>query len=156
MIPTAAEKANLEKNLWKCGDQWLPIADADTYHSELLQWWRIPYERFILQTTCDRDTANLKVKRELENGFDELVRAYVQAHLVDREALAQHQDANDALMALQTLKQAFTCDVSPILATARRRAGGAIDPVAAFRASGYRDIKTHERQGQVRQTARAF
>jgi len=28
--------------------------------------------------------------------------------------------------------------------------------VAAFRASGYRDIKTRERQGQVRQTARAF
>ena len=92
----------------------------------------------------------------LVTSANELVRAYVQAHLVDREALAQHQDANDALMALQTLKQAFTSDVSPILATARRRAGGAIDPVAAFRASGYRDIKTHERQGQVRQTVRAF
>jgi L-rhamnose isomerase / sugar isomerase len=86
----------------------------------------------------------------------ELVRAYVQAHLVDRDALAHYQETNDALMALQTLKQAFTCDVSPILATARRRAGGAIDPVAAFRASGYREVKTAERQGQIRQTVRAF
>jgi L-rhamnose isomerase/sugar isomerase len=75
----------------------------------------------------------------------ELVRAYVQAHLVDREALAFHQDANDPVMALQTLKQAFTCDVSPVLAMARYRAGGAIDPVAAFRSSGYRAAKAKER-----------
>ena len=75
----------------------------------------------------------------------ELVRAYVQAHLVDREALAQHQDANDAMMALQTLKQAFTCDVSPVLAMARLRAGGAIDPVATYRAIRYRESKRRER-----------
>jgi L-rhamnose isomerase/sugar isomerase len=75
----------------------------------------------------------------------ELSRAYVQAHLVDREALSAYQEANDPLMALQTLKQAFTTDVSPILATARMRAGGAIDPIAAYRSSGYRR-KTAERR----------
>ena len=75
----------------------------------------------------------------------ELVRAFVQAHAVDREALAGYQAANDASMALQTLKQAFTTDVSPILAMARYRAGGAIDPVAAYRASGYRRRKSAER-----------
>jgi L-rhamnose isomerase/sugar isomerase len=41
-------------------------------------------------------------------------------------------------MALQTLKQAYTTDVSPILAMARVRAGGAIDPIALYRSSGYR------------------
>lgn len=86
----------------------------------------------------------------------ELVRAYVQAHLVDRGALGRYQDTNDALMALQTLKQAFTCDVSPILAMARRRAGGAIDPVAAFRESGYREAKARERRGPARSAARAI
>ncbi len=75
----------------------------------------------------------------------ELVRAYVQAHLVDREALGEYQQANDPLMALQTLKQAFTTDVGPILAMARRRAGGAIDPVGAYRSSGYRQKKSVER-----------
>ena len=75
----------------------------------------------------------------------ELVRAFVQAHLIDREALAQYQAANDAAMALQTLKQAFTTDVSPILAMARYRAGGAIDPVATYRASNYRHRKAAER-----------
>jgi len=68
----------------------------------------------------------------------EVVRAYVQAHLVDRAALAEAQANNDALRALQILKAAFRTDVSPILAAARVREGGAIDPVAAYRASGYR------------------
>jgi L-rhamnose isomerase/sugar isomerase len=75
----------------------------------------------------------------------ELVRAYVQANLVDRVALHEHQERNDALMALQTLKQAFTADVGPILAMARHRTGGAIDPVAVYRASGYRQKKAQER-----------
>ena len=48
------------------------------------------------------------------------------------------QDGCDPLMALQTLKHAFTTDVSPILAMARLRSGGAIDPLGAYRASGYR------------------
>lgn len=68
----------------------------------------------------------------------EVRRAYAQALLVDREALRGHQDANDALMATGALKAAFRTDVEPILAMARLGAGGAIDPVAAYRASDYR------------------
>jgi L-rhamnose isomerase / sugar isomerase len=68
----------------------------------------------------------------------EITRAYAQALLVDRTALAGFQDENDALMATQTLKRAFTTDVGPILARARERAGAAIDPVSAFRASAHR------------------
>jgi len=75
----------------------------------------------------------------------ELVRAFVQAHLVDRAALHEAQEGNDAIAALQLLKQAFTTDVGPILAAARHRAGGAIHPVAAYRASGYRRRKSEER-----------
>ncbi|HKP13331.1 MAG TPA: L-rhamnose catabolism isomerase [Blastocatellia bacterium] len=79
----------------------------------------------------------------------ELVRAYVQAHLVDRAALTEAQERCDPLMALATLKQAFTTDVSPILAMARARSGGAIDPVATYRASGYRQRKAEERPAQA-------
>ena len=57
----------------------------------------------------------------------EVTRAYIQAQLVDRVALAEAQDNCDALLALVTLKQAFITDVSPILAVARQRAGGALD-----------------------------
>jgi len=80
----------------------------------------------------------------------ELVRAYVQAHLVDREQLTAHQQANDALLALQSLKQAFTTDVEPILAMARHRAGGAIDPLATYRASGYRQRAAQARPATAR------
>jgi L-rhamnose isomerase/sugar isomerase len=75
----------------------------------------------------------------------EVVRAYVQAHLVDRSALRDAQERNDALLALRTLKTAFTTDVTPILGMARYRAGGAIDPVATYRTSGYRRKKADER-----------
>ncbi|KQT85094.1 L-rhamnose catabolism isomerase [Aurantimonas sp. Leaf443] len=68
----------------------------------------------------------------------EIRRAFAQALLVDRAALEAHQEASDAMMASETLKAAFRTDVEPILAEARRRAGGAIDPIAAYRASGYR------------------
>jgi L-rhamnose isomerase/sugar isomerase len=80
----------------------------------------------------------------------ELVRAYLQAHLVDRDALAHHQAGNDALLALETLKQAFRTDVEPILATARHRAGGALDPVAVFRSSGYREAAAKARPATAR------
>ena len=75
----------------------------------------------------------------------ELVRAYVQTHLVDRQELSDAQEKCDPLRALATLKQAFTTDVTPILAVARARAGGAIDPINTFRASGYRQRKAEER-----------
>jgi L-rhamnose isomerase/sugar isomerase len=76
---------------------------------------------------------------------NELVRAYVQAHLVDREALTEAQEKCDPLRALSILKQAFIADVSPILALARQRSGGAIDPISTYRASGYRSRKAQER-----------
>lgn len=68
----------------------------------------------------------------------ELQRAHAQALLVDRQALAEHQQQNDALLASQTLKRAFTTDVQPILARARLQKGAAIDPVGAYRRSNYR------------------
>jgi L-rhamnose isomerase/sugar isomerase len=75
----------------------------------------------------------------------ELQRAYVQAYLIDRAALSEAQEKSDPLRALAVLKQAFTADVAPIIAMARQRAGGAIDPLATFRASGYRQHKAEER-----------
>ena len=79
----------------------------------------------------------------------ELTRAYVQAHLIDRGALAEAQEKCDPLMALTILKQAFTTDVAPILAVARERAGGAIDPMTTYRLSAYRQRKTEERPAQA-------
>jgi L-rhamnose isomerase/sugar isomerase len=76
-------------------------------------------------------------------------RSYAQALLVDRAALDAAQDANDALMATQALKRGFETDVTPILQRVRQEAGGAIDPIGAYRASGYRQRVAMERPAVV-------
>jgi L-rhamnose isomerase / sugar isomerase len=75
----------------------------------------------------------------------EAERAYAQALIVDREALAGAQVENDVMLAHRILKAGFITDVSPILAEARLRKGGAIDPIAVYRASNYRKVKAKER-----------
>ncbi|MNL35343.1 hypothetical protein D3C87_1573710 [compost metagenome] len=85
----------------------------------------------------------------LISSANEIRRAYAQALIVDRKALDGYQHDNDALMATDTLKRAYRTDVEPILAEARRRAGGAIDPIAAYRKSGYRKKVAGERPAVV-------
>ena len=114
-----------------------------------------PFQLFLvfneLADAADRDGAAFKPSYMLDQSHNvtdpieslmqsaiEVQRAFVQAALVDRKALAGYQLDNDALQSAQALKKAFRTDVSPILAMARLRSGAAIDPVAAYRASGYR------------------
>ena len=79
----------------------------------------------------------------------EVSRAYAQALIVDRSVLSGYQAENDALMAYETLKNAFRTDVEPILAMARIETGGAIKPVAAYRMSGYRADVARKRPAVV-------
>ncbi len=84
----------------------------------------------------------------LISSANEIRRAYAQALLVDRPALENFQQENDALMASDTLKRAYRTDVEAILAQARKKAGAAIDPIATYRASGYRKQVAAERPSQ--------
>jgi L-rhamnose isomerase/sugar isomerase len=89
---------------------------------------------------------NLKDPLEaLLQTVDQLQLAYAKAQLVDHTALACYQDGGDVLLAERTLKDAFETDVRPLVAEARRQAGGALDPVLAFRASGYRARMARDR-----------
>jgi L-rhamnose isomerase/sugar isomerase len=72
--------------------------------------------------------------------------AYAKALLVDRKALYEAQQTNDVMMAFQALRKAYRTDVTPILAMARLEAGGAVDVLAAYRDSGWRDRKAQERK----------
>lgn len=78
---------------------------------------------------------------------DHLQAARARAELVRRDALEAHQAANDVMMAERCLREAFETDVSALVAEVRRRRGGALDPVAAFRASGYRSEAASRRTG---------
>jgi len=72
--------------------------------------------------------------------------AYAKALVVDRAALRDAQESNDVMMAFQALRQAYRTDVSPIVARARVAAGGAVDVLAAYRASGWRQEKAGKRK----------
>ena len=74
----------------------------------------------------------------LMNSAASVQRSYIAALLVNRGQLSEYQNNNDALMCSNTLKNAFNTDISPILAMARLRKGGAIDPIATYRSAGYR------------------
>ncbi|GAA4314492.1 L-rhamnose catabolism isomerase [Mucilaginibacter gynuensis] len=71
--------------------------------------------------------------------------AYAQALLVDQPALVQAQQDNDVVQAQEILQQAYRTDVRPILAEARLRAGGAIQPLALFRGTAARNQLIQER-----------
>ncbi|WP_020595820.1 TIM barrel protein [Spirosoma panaciterrae] len=71
--------------------------------------------------------------------------AYAQALLVDREALEEAREANDPVRAQEILQEAFRTDVRPLVAEARRRAGGALNPLALFRSLNIRQQLIGER-----------
>ena len=71
--------------------------------------------------------------------------AYAQALLVDGAALLSAQDDNDAALCQELLQRAYRTDVRPLVAEARRRSGGAIAPLEAYRESCYRQEKITER-----------
>ena len=73
-------------------------------------------------------------------------RSYAQALLVNRTALDEAQQSNDALRATQLLKEAFQTDVGPILEHVRRSQGAAADPLSTYRASGYRQSVARSRK----------
>jgi len=82
----------------------------------------------------------------LLSSADAIATAFAKALLVDRAALHAAQEANDVMMAFQALRRAYATDVSPLVAMVRLEAGGAVDPLAAYRASGWRMRKAQERK----------
>lgn len=71
--------------------------------------------------------------------------AYAQALLVDRNQLTAAQNNHDTVLAQEILQNAFRTDVRPLIAEARLRAGGALDPLAVFRQTKVRDQLVRER-----------
>ncbi|QGZ94916.1 TIM barrel protein [Terricaulis silvestris] len=82
----------------------------------------------------------------LLSSAEAIAAAFTHALVVNRDELAAAQDANDVMAAFQTLRRAYNHDVRPLLALARVEAGGAADPIALYRKSGWRDRKAQERR----------
>jgi len=69
------EVSQMDAGLWKCGEEWKTLEEANDYHSRPGSWWRIPYPRFVLWTTVDRAVAE-KAAMEMELAWRELVRIF--------------------------------------------------------------------------------
>ncbi len=80
--------------------------------------------------------ASHNVKDPLEDllqSVEAIMISYAQALLVDRDQLAEAQNNNDVVAAQEVLQQAFRTDVRPLVAEARLRNGGALNPLEIFR-----------------------
>ncbi|MGB4770076.1 MAG: sugar isomerase [Chitinophagaceae bacterium] len=92
--------------------------------------------------------ASHNVKDPLEDllqSVEAIMIAYAQALLINRSALKAVQESNDVVMAQEVLQHSFRTDVRSIVAEARRRAGGALDPLGLFRLLNVRTELTKER-----------
>ncbi|MBD0295923.1 MAG: sugar isomerase [Flavisolibacter sp.] len=71
--------------------------------------------------------------------------AYAQALLVDASALEEARNKNDVAKAQELLQEAYRTDVRPLVAEARLRAGGALQPLQAYRQLKIREQLVKER-----------
>jgi L-rhamnose isomerase / sugar isomerase len=92
--------------------------------------------------------ASHNVKDPLEDllqSVEAIMIAYTQALLVDRKALAEAQQVNDVVRCQEILQAAARTDVRAIVAEARLRSGGALQPLQAFRGLDLRKALIGER-----------
>jgi L-rhamnose isomerase/sugar isomerase len=92
--------------------------------------------------------ASHNVKDPLEDllqSVEAIMISYAQALLVDREQLESAREQNEVVRAQEILQSAFRTDLRPLVAEARLRAGGALDPLEVFRAAGIRENLIKER-----------
>ena len=95
--------------------------------------------------------ASHNVKDPLEDllqSIEAIMIAYAQALIVDTEALKAAQQINDVVKAQEILQTAYRTDVRPLVAEARLRSGGALQPLQLFRSLKVREQLINER-GQI-------
>lgn len=114
--------------------------------NELIEAERTPRDGFAPSYMIDQSHNVTDPIESMLSSAEAIGQCFAKALLVDREALHAAQEANDTMMAFQALRKAYTIDVAPILAKARVEGGGAIDVLAAYRQSRWRERKAQERK----------
>ncbi len=92
------------------------------------------------------ESHNLKNKiEEMIQSVENIFRTYAKALIVNRKALRKYQEEQDIVMAESTLVKAFETDVMPLIYKVREEMGVPLDPLKAFRESGYMEKVIKER-----------
>lgn len=92
--------------------------------------------------------ASHNVKDPLEDllqSVEAIMIAYAQALLCDAKALEAAREANDVVAAQELLQSAYRTDVRALVAAARLRNGGALDPLKLYRSAEVRQQLIKER-----------
>ncbi len=92
--------------------------------------------------------ASHNVKDPLEDllqSVEAIMISYAQALIIDRQKLVEAQKNNDVVTAQEILQEAFRTDVRALVAEARLRAGGALDPLTFYRKENVREKLIKER-----------
>jgi L-rhamnose isomerase / sugar isomerase len=92
--------------------------------------------------------ASHNVKDPLEDllqSVEAIMLAYTQSLMVDRKKLNEAQELNDVVAAQEVLQDVFRTDLRSIVAEARLRSGGALDPLKLFRGLKVREQLAKER-----------
>jgi len=92
--------------------------------------------------------ASHNVKDPLEDllqSVEAIQLGYAQALSIDRKALTEAQQANDTVRSQEILQHAFRTDLRPLVAEARLRSGGALEPIEYFRKNKIRERLIKER-----------
>lgn len=126
-----------------------------------------PYQLFLIfnelvdgmKNTSSRPSWMIDASHNLKDPLEDLLQsveailiAYAQALLVDRTRLIEAQQANDVVLAQEVLQEAYRVDVRALVAEARRRVGGALSPLTAFRTLEIRNALVKERGSSVTST----
>jgi hypothetical protein len=109
---------------WKCGDEWLDMAAADTYHATPSTPWILTGEHFVVYSTCPWATANL-ARWHADRTHDHLVRLFGvepkhRPDLLVVNGLPQYNAAAGGTWAdsegFSSLHGAYFCDAAQIAA----------------------------------------
>ena len=89
---------------------------------------------------------NLKDPLEdLMQSLEAIRLALAQALMVDQERLAQIRAENDVTAAQELLQDAYRTDLRPLVREARRKSGGALNPIELYRRLGIRAVLREQR-----------
>ena len=92
--------------------------------------------------------ASHNIKDPLEDllqSLEAILEAYAKALLVDQLALRESQKQQDVVGCQEILQAAYRTDVRPLLAAARAKAGGCLNPIHAYRNLAVRSKLIQER-----------
>ena len=91
------DKPKADSGLIKCGEEWVDLAKANEYHSQLGQWWQLEGEHFFVWATVDWQGASSS-RWYADQVYPDLVRLFglqptKKPHLVVLNSLDQYNQA---------------------------------------------------------------